>query len=68
HARASGAHRLVVGTADVSAGTIAFYRACGFADAGVRAGSFDVYPEPVVEGGRVAHDMVLFERRLDGGA
>jgi len=68
HARAGGAHLLTVGTADVSAGTIAFYRACGFRDAGVRAGFFDTYPEPVVEDGRVAHDMVLFERALDPGS
>ena len=64
HAHAAGARLLTVGTADVSAGTIAFYRACGFHDAGVRAGFFDAYPEPVVEDGRVAHDMVLFERTL----
>ena len=71
HARADGARVLTVGTADVSVGTIAFYRACGFRDAGVRAAFFDAYPEPVVEDGRVAHDMVLFQRALDptdGGA
>lgn len=65
HARADGARLLTVGTADASVGTIAFYRACGFRDAGTRAGFFDAYPEPVVEDGRVAHDMVLFERALD---
>jgi ribosomal protein S18 acetylase RimI-like enzyme len=64
HAADVGARRLVVGTADVSTGTIAFYRACGFTPAGVRARFFDVYPSPIVEDGRVAHDMVLFERSL----
>jgi GNAT superfamily N-acetyltransferase len=68
HAVGAGVRRLVVGTADVSAGTIAFYLACGFVRAGARVGFFDTYPRPVVEDGRVAHDMVLFERALDVGA
>jgi ribosomal protein S18 acetylase RimI-like enzyme len=61
HARARGAGRLLVGTADSSAATIAFYRACGFHDAGRVAGFFDAYPEPVIEDGVQAHDMVRFE-------
>jgi ribosomal protein S18 acetylase RimI-like enzyme len=64
-ARAGGAARLLVGTADSSAGTIAFYRRVGFHDAGRLVGFFDAYPEPVVEDGIVAHDMVRFEMRLD---
>ncbi|MEO8292016.1 MAG: GNAT family N-acetyltransferase [Actinomycetota bacterium] len=63
-ARTTGAARLLVGTADTSTGTIAFYRAVGFHDAGRLEGFFDVYPEPVVEGGLVAHDMVRFEMEL----
>jgi ribosomal protein S18 acetylase RimI-like enzyme len=59
-ARGRGAHRVVVGTADTSAGTIAFYSRVGFREDGVRRGFFDAYPEPVVEDGRVAHDMVMF--------
>jgi ribosomal protein S18 acetylase RimI-like enzyme len=59
-ARARGADRLLVGTADASLGTIAFYRACGFNDAGRITGFFDRYPDPVVEDGRRAHDMVRF--------
>ena len=39
----------------------------GSASAGVRARFFDAYPHPVVEDGRVAHDMVLFERALTAG-
>ena len=46
---------------------IAFYGACGFRNVGVRARFFDAYPHPVVEDGRVAHDMVLFERALTAG-
>lgn len=67
YAATRGARRLLVGTADVSVGTIAFYGACGFRDAGVRARFFDAYPQPVVEDGRVARDMVLFERALVAG-
>jgi ribosomal protein S18 acetylase RimI-like enzyme len=59
-ARSRGMRRLLVGTADTSAGTIAFYRRVGFHEAGIRHGFFDGYPEPVVEDGRVAHDMLLF--------
>jgi ribosomal protein S18 acetylase RimI-like enzyme len=64
-ARATGADRLLVGTADSSNGTIAFYRRVGFRDAGRLVGFFDAYPEPVVEDGIVAHDMVRFEMKLD---
>jgi ribosomal protein S18 acetylase RimI-like enzyme len=64
HAAESGAERVLVGTSEGSAGTIAFYRACGFADAGRRVGFFDSYPEPVMEDGVRSHDMVMFERVL----
>ena len=63
-ARPSGAARLTVGTADSSPGTIAFYRRVGFRDAGRIEGFFDSYPEPVVEGGIFAHDMIRFEMEL----
>jgi ribosomal protein S18 acetylase RimI-like enzyme len=62
--RQAGAARLLVGTADSSIGTIAFYRHVGFRDAGRIEAFFDAYPEPVVEGGIVAHDMVRFEMEL----
>ena len=63
-ARACGAERLLVGTADSSGRTIAFYLACGFRDVGRIAGFFDAYPEPVVEDGVHAHDMVRFQMNL----
>ena len=63
-ARARGADRLLVGTSDSSSGTIAFYRACGFHEAGRIEGFFDTYPDPVVEEGVQAHDMVRFEMFL----
>jgi ribosomal protein S18 acetylase RimI-like enzyme len=61
HARRAGARTLLVGTADSSVGTIAFYRRVGFRDAGRIEGFFEAYPEPVVEDGIVAHDMLRFE-------
>lgn len=63
-ARAREKHRLVVGTAETSDRAIAFYRRAGFHDDGVRRGFFDSYPEPVVEDGRTAHDMVMFVMEL----
>jgi ribosomal protein S18 acetylase RimI-like enzyme len=66
-ARARGVARLVVGTAETSEDLHRFYRRCGFVDAGRREGFFDDYPEPVIEHGRRAHDMVLFSMDLAPG-
>jgi N-acetylglutamate synthase-like GNAT family acetyltransferase len=63
-AKRCGARRLLVGTADASPATIAFYQSCGFDQAGRIAGFFDAYPEPVVEDGVRAHDMIRFEMAL----
>jgi len=63
-ARGAGADRILVGTADSSGRAIAFYRSCGFREVGRIAGFFDAYPEPVVEAGVQAHDMVRFEMIL----
>ncbi len=63
-ARAAGYERLTVGTADSAPATIGFYLRAGFARAGAREGFFDDYPEPVIEDGIVAHDMVMFSREL----
>jgi len=63
-ARSRGAERLLVGTADSSRRTIAFYLVCGFSDAGRIAAFFDAYPEPIVEDGVQAHDMVRFQMIL----
>jgi ribosomal protein S18 acetylase RimI-like enzyme len=67
-ARGERVARVIVGTADSAPDTIAFYRRCGFRDAGVREGFFDAYPEPVLVDGVQAHDMVLLELRLDDPA
>lgn len=64
YARTQGCQRLSVGTADSSTGTLAFYRACGFDAAGRDEGFFDGYPEPVIEHGVEAHDMIRFAMPL----
>jgi len=66
-ARSEAASSLMVGTADNSLGTLAFYEACGFQRAGLRRGFFDAYPEPVIENGVRAHDMVMLSMSLDSG-
>jgi ribosomal protein S18 acetylase RimI-like enzyme len=65
--RDEGVTRLIVGTAETSTDALRFYRRCGFRVRGRRAGYFDAYLEPVVEGGVVAHDMVMLEMDLDPG-
>jgi GNAT superfamily N-acetyltransferase len=63
-ARAGGARGLVVGTADTSVDLHRFYLRCGFREDGRKAGFFDAYPEPVIEDGVIAHDMVMFSMAL----
>jgi GNAT superfamily N-acetyltransferase len=63
-ARSAGASSLVVGTADTSIDLHRFYLRCGFREDGRRAGFFDAYPEPVIEDGVTAHDMVMFSMAL----
>jgi GNAT superfamily N-acetyltransferase len=60
----AGADRLIVGTADTSRDTIGFYERSGFRRTGIREGFFEAYPEPVIEGGVRAHDMVMLEMPL----
>jgi len=63
--RDEGVTRLIVGTAETSVDALRFYLRCGFRVSGRREGHFDAYPEPVVEDGVVAHDMVMLEMDLD---
>jgi GNAT superfamily N-acetyltransferase len=63
-AREAGAVELVVGTADTSVALHRFYRRCGFREDGRRVAFFDAYPEPVVEDGVTAHDMIMFTMGL----
>jgi ribosomal protein S18 acetylase RimI-like enzyme len=63
-ATASGVTRLVVGTANSSLEALRFYQRTGFRVAGVRRGFFASYPEPIVEDGIRALDMVMLDREL----
>jgi ribosomal protein S18 acetylase RimI-like enzyme len=63
-ATASGVRRLVVGTANSSLDALRFYQRTGFRVAGVRRGFFASYPEPIVEDGIRALDMVMLDREL----
>ena len=65
-AAAEGADEVIVGTADAAVGTIGFYLRNHFRIIGIRANFFDDYPDPVIENGIRARDMVLL--RLDAPA
>ena len=54
--------RIIVGTADTSAGPLRFYESCGFSRCGTIKNFFkDNYPKPVFEGGVQCTDMILLE-------
>jgi ribosomal protein S18 acetylase RimI-like enzyme len=61
-AAASGITRLIVGTANSSLDALRFYQRVGFRISGVRRGFFESYPEPIVEDGIRARDMVMLDR------
>ena len=66
-ARSRGFRRVIVGTADSSVETIAFYQRRGFHIYGLLRAFFDAYPETIVEDGRVAHDMIMLEFEIEPG-
>ncbi|MEJ8547875.1 GNAT family N-acetyltransferase [Brevibacillus borstelensis] len=59
-----GFKRIIVGTANSSIDNLAFYQKAGFRMTGIRKDFFLSYPEPVIENGIRAWDMVMFERTL----
>lgn len=54
---------IIVGTGDHSPAR-AFYEANGYEEYGRRPGFFDRYARPVVEGGHILHDMVMYRKSL----
>lgn len=54
---------IVVGTGDHSPAR-AFYEANCYEEYGRREGFFDRYARPVVEGGHILHDMVMYRKSL----
>lgn len=59
-----GFSRIIVGTANSSIDNLAFYQKAGFRMTEIRKDFFCSYPEPVIENGIRAWDMVMFERPL----
>lgn len=62
--RRKGYKKVVVGTANSSIANLTFYQKAGFRMTGIRRDFFANYPEPIIENGIRALDMVLFERDL----
>jgi ribosomal protein S18 acetylase RimI-like enzyme len=62
--RGKGFKTLAVGTANSSISNLAFYQKAGFRMTEIRRDFFASYPEPILENGIRALDMVMFERRL----
>jgi ribosomal protein S18 acetylase RimI-like enzyme len=59
-----GVKKVIVGTANSSLDTIAFYQKVGFRMKEIRKDFFSDYPEPIFENGIRALDMVMFEMEL----
>lgn len=53
--------KVIVGTANSSIDNILFYQKCGFRFFEIKKNFFAQYPDPVIENGIIAMDMVYFE-------
>ncbi|MEI5907417.1 GNAT family N-acetyltransferase [Bacillus spongiae] len=62
--KGKGYDELIVGTANSSIDNIAFYQKAGFRMSEIRKDFFLSYPEPIVENGIQAFDMIVFRKRL----
>jgi ribosomal protein S18 acetylase RimI-like enzyme len=63
-ARQRGKHQMLVGTANSSIDTIAFYQKCGFRMDHIRKDYFRYYREPCYEDGIQVRDMLVFRYEL----
>jgi ribosomal protein S18 acetylase RimI-like enzyme len=63
-ARRRGKHQMLVGTANSSIDTIAFYQKCGFRMDQIRKDYFRYYREPHYEDGIQVRDMLVFRYEL----
>lgn len=59
-----GYRKIIVGTANSSIGNLTFYQKAGFRIVSIRKNFFLNYPEPIIENGIRALDMILFEKIL----
>ncbi|MEG0288860.1 MAG: GNAT family N-acetyltransferase [Carnobacterium sp.] len=64
HYAAKGFSAMVVGTANSSISAIVFYQKAGFRINSIKKDIFLHYPEPIVEDGIPAIDMLIFEKKL----
>ena len=64
HYAAKGFSAMVVGTANSSILAIVFYQKAGFRINSIKKDFFLHYPEPIVEDGIPAIDMLIFEKKL----
>ncbi|RIW37264.1 GNAT family N-acetyltransferase [Bacillus salacetis] len=60
-----GVKQVLVGTANSSIGNIAFYQKAGFRMKEIKRDFFLDYPEPIIENGIRALDMLMFQKELD---
>ncbi|MCT8137316.1 GNAT family N-acetyltransferase [Anaerobacillus sp. CMMVII] len=59
-----GFSKMIVGTANSSISNLAFYQKAGFRMSAIKKNFFLQYPEPIIEDGIRAIDMVMFEKEL----
>lgn len=57
-------NKMIVGTANSSIENIAFYQKIGFRMTSIKHDFFANYPEPIIENGILALDMILFEKHI----
>lgn len=56
--------KMIVGTANSSIANLAFYQKVGFRITNIKHDFFAKYPEPIIENGIRALDMIMFEKIL----
>ncbi|QKS73148.1 GNAT family N-acetyltransferase [Paenalkalicoccus suaedae] len=64
HYAPAGVAQMLVGTANSSIDNLIFYQKVGFRMHAIKHGFFDAYPEPIVEHGIQARDMVMLVRDI----
>ena len=56
---------IIVGTANSSIGNLIFYQKCGFRFYEVKKDFFFSYPNPIIENGLRAYDMVMLKKKIN---
>lgn len=63
-ARQRGFGLVEIGTSTTSHDQIRLYEKCGFQRDGILRGHFLRYPEPIIENGMLAKDMLMLQRKI----